>query len=383
MPRGRGRAASPLAAGLLLRDAAVLAAALGVRPVAVGAAEEHVVEVGADYQLGDGQTTAFRGRTPAELALAPGSYVIGVELPGYIPVSQSIAVEPGARPEVDFPLEKLAALRVEADVEGATVRLEDDAPEPAPFRRALRAGSYRVRVVAAGHREVSRQVASWRISFERTPRDRIVYMDGRPHPGPNAPHTWTGFSTGVWIGDILKITTTHLKEGYIRRNGVPASDERTFTEYLMRRDNGFQAATWEECLDFTVGRIRDIQGRYGKDAVAIYGGASLSTEKSYLMGKFARVALGTRHIDYNGRLCMVSAGTAYKLAFGVDRSTIPWSEIPKAEVLFVIGANVGECAPITTDYIWRCRDNGGRLIVMHSNRRRRHQCRPPRCPGAG
>lgn len=132
---------------------------------------------------------------------------------------------------------------------------------------------------------------------------------------------------------------------------------------VMRRDNGFQPATWDECLDFTVGRIRDIQGKYGKDAFAIYGGASLSTEKSYLMGKFARVALGTRHIDYNGRLCMVSAGTAYKLAFGVDRSTIPWSEIPKAEVLFVIGANIGECAPITTDYIWRCRDNGGRLIV--------------------
>ena len=50
------------------------------------------------------------------------------------------------------------------------------------------------------------------------------------------------------------------------------------------------------------------------------------------MGKFARVALGTRHIDYNGRLCMVSAGTAYKLAFGVDRSPIPWSDIAKAQV---------------------------------------------------
>jgi assimilatory nitrate reductase catalytic subunit len=132
---------------------------------------------------------------------------------------------------------------------------------------------------------------------------------------------------------------------------------------LMRRKNGFEAASWDESLDFTVRKIREIQERYGKDAIAVYGGASLSTEKSYLMGKFARVALGTRHIDYNGRLCMVSAGTAYKLAFGIDRSTIPWSEIPKAEVLFVIGANIGECAPITTDYIWRCRDNGGRLIV--------------------
>ena len=132
---------------------------------------------------------------------------------------------------------------------------------------------------------------------------------------------------------------------------------------LMRSDSGFRPSTWDEALTFTVRRVREIQEKYGKDAVAVYGGASLSTEKSYLLGKFARVALKTRHIDYNGRLCMVSAGTAYKLAFGVDRSTIPWSEIPKAEVLFVIGANVGECAPITTDYIWRCRDNGGKLIV--------------------
>jgi len=132
---------------------------------------------------------------------------------------------------------------------------------------------------------------------------------------------------------------------------------------LIRAEQGFRPASWDEALNLTVSRMREIQEKYGKDAFAIYGGASLSTEKSYLLGKFARVALGTRHIDYNGRLCMVSAGTAYKLAFGIDRSTIPWSEIPKAEVLFVIGANIGECAPITTDYIWRCRDNGGKLIV--------------------
>ena len=102
---------------------------------------------------------------------------------------------------------------------------------------------------------------------------------------------------------------------------------------LMRGEQGFRPASWDEALNFTVSRMREIQEKYGKDAFAIYGGASLSTEKSYLLGKFARVALGTRHIDYNGRLCMVSAGTAYKLAFGIDRSTIPWSEIPKAEVL--------------------------------------------------
>lgn len=132
---------------------------------------------------------------------------------------------------------------------------------------------------------------------------------------------------------------------------------------LLRTDTGFRKAQWDEALDYTVARLREIQDKYGKDAIGVYGGASLISEKSYLLGKFARVGLGTRHIDYNGRLCMVSAGTAYKLAFDVDRSPIPWSEIPKADVLFVIGANVGDCAPITTDYIWRCRDRGGKLIV--------------------
>src|SRR6478752_4838686 len=132
---------------------------------------------------------------------------------------------------------------------------------------------------------------------------------------------------------------------------------------LLRTENGFRTSTWAEALDVTARRLREIQERYGKDAVAIYGGASLTTEKSYLLGKFARVALGTRHIDYNGRLCMVSAGTAYKGALGVDRAPNPWNDIAEAEVLLVIGANIGECAPITTDYIWRARDNGAKLIV--------------------
>ncbi len=132
---------------------------------------------------------------------------------------------------------------------------------------------------------------------------------------------------------------------------------------LMRSENGFRKSDWNESLDFTARRLREIQAKYGKDSVAVFGGASLITEKAYLMGKFARVALGTRHIDYNGRLCMVSAGTAYKLAFNVDRSPIPWSDIADANCIFVVGANIGECAPITTDYIWRARDHGAKLIV--------------------
>lgn len=133
---------------------------------------------------------------------------------------------------------------------------------------------------------------------------------------------------------------------------------------LMRTESGFNPVSWDEALNFAVKRIQEIQNKYGKDSVAVFGGASLTTEKAYMVGKFARVALGTRHIDYNGRLCMVSAGTAYKLAYGVDRSPNPWEDIPKTNVLMIAGSNTAECSPITTDYIWRMRDNGGKLIVV-------------------
>jgi assimilatory nitrate reductase catalytic subunit len=133
---------------------------------------------------------------------------------------------------------------------------------------------------------------------------------------------------------------------------------------LIRESSGFRPAPWSEALAFTAKRICEIQQKHGRDAVAVYGGASLTTEKAYLLGKFARVGLGTRHIDYNGRLCMVSAGVAYKLAFGVDRAPNPWSDIPLADVLLIAGSNTAECSPITTDYVWRFKDNGGKLIVI-------------------
>jgi hypothetical protein len=64
--------------------------------------------------------------------------------------------------------------------------------------------------------------------------ERVIYMDGRPHPPEEAPHTWAGFSTGKWEGDMLTVTTTHLKEYIIRRDGVPISDLTTMTEHWIR-----------------------------------------------------------------------------------------------------------------------------------------------------
>jgi glyoxylase-like metal-dependent hydrolase (beta-lactamase superfamily II) len=62
-------------------------------------------------------------------------------------------------------------------------------------------------------------------------------MDGRPHPPAWAPHTWTGFSTGEWVGNTLKVTTTHLKDGYLRRGGPQTSDMYAMTEFITRHDD--------------------------------------------------------------------------------------------------------------------------------------------------
>src|SRR5262245_34298660 len=61
--------------------------------------------------------------------------------------------------------------------------------------------------------------------------ERVVYLDGRPHPSPDAPHTWAGFSTGRWEGDMLTVSVTHLKEYILRRDGPPRSDLATMTEH--------------------------------------------------------------------------------------------------------------------------------------------------------
>ncbi|MGE0445528.1 MAG: hypothetical protein AB7P99_09890 [Vicinamibacterales bacterium] len=71
-------------------------------------------------------------------------------------------------------------------------------------------------------------------TYEQT---RTIWMDGRAHPSSNSAHTWMGFSTGRWQGDALVVETTHIKQGWIRRNGVPMSDRATLREYFIRHGN--------------------------------------------------------------------------------------------------------------------------------------------------
>jgi hypothetical protein len=88
----------------------------------------------------------------------------------------------------------------------------------------------------------SRKVIAWHVEYLRS-IDRPIYLDGRPHPSANAPHTWSGFATGKYEGDVLTTQVTHLKESYIRRNGMARSEKATFVEHWVRHGDWLTITT--------------------------------------------------------------------------------------------------------------------------------------------
>ncbi len=123
-------------------------------------------------------------------------------------------------------------------------------------------------------------------------------------------------------------------------------------------------ASWDSAIGHVADRIRDLQAAYGPDSVAVFGGGGLTNEKAYLLGRFARVALGTSQIDYNGRFCMSSAAAAGNRAFGIDRGLpFPVTDLDDAEVVVLAGANVAETMPPLMGHL-----TGARLVVVDPRR---------------
>ncbi|MFZ5825156.1 MAG: molybdopterin oxidoreductase family protein [Bacillota bacterium] len=158
-----------------------------------------------------------------------------------------------------------------------------------------------------------------------------------------------------------------VNEGRLCPKGVLAYTQLDHPERLLkpriRRGGRLVEASWDEALEATVRGIRSVQEKHGKDGFAVYSGSSMTNEKCYLAGKFARIAIGTRHIDYNGRLCMSAAGTAYNKATGIDRPGASWTDILETDLLFVAGSNTPECHPTGITYLWKALDRGAKLIV--------------------
>ncbi|WP_367132124.1 molybdopterin oxidoreductase family protein [Saccharothrix sp. HUAS TT1] len=136
------------------------------------------------------------------------------------------------------------------------------------------------------------------------------------------------------------------------------------TTPLVRRDGELRPATWDEALDLVAAKLAELRRVHGPDSVGVFGGGGLTNEKSYLLGKFARVALGTSQIDYNGRFCMSSAAAAGLKAFGLDRGMpFPVTDLDHADAILLVGSNPAETMPPFVQHL-----KNAELIVIDPRR---------------
>ena len=135
------------------------------------------------------------------------------------------------------------------------------------------------------------------------------------------------------------------------------------------RTSPLRPATWEEALGQVVDGIRTAQRDHGLDAVGCFGGGGLTNEKAYAFGKFARVALRTAMIDYNGRFCMSSAATASNRAFGIDRGLpFPLADVADAGAILLVGWNPAATMPPAMQFFDAGRAEGAKHIVVDPRR---------------
>jgi assimilatory nitrate reductase catalytic subunit len=159
------------------------------------------------------------------------------------------------------------------------------------------------------------------------------------------------------------------KKGWTSAELLATTDRLTGPLLRDTRGEPLRRATWDEAIGRVATTFRRIQTQYGRDAVGIFGGGGLTNEKAYSLGKFARVVLRTKHIDYNGRFCMASAAVAGQRALGIDRGLpFPLTDIAGAKAIALVGANPAETMPPVMQFFEEQRDNGGHLVVIDPRR---------------
>lgn len=146
---------------------------------------------------------------------------------------------------------------------------------------------------------------------------------------------------------------------------TPALDKGRLQTPLLRHNGKHVPVSWRTAMNWFQRKIRTLQAQYGTDSVSVYGGGSLTNEESYLLGKFARVALQTRFIDYNGRFCMSAAASAGNQVFGIDRGmTNPLSDLLLTNCVILAGTNIADCQPTMMAYLRKAKANGASIIAI-------------------
>ena len=126
--------------------------------------------------------------------------------------------------------------------DASILSLPERMAQPHPAQYFMRGPGPNMRI-AKRTDPVTHQLVAYTLEGPFGRDDRIIWMDGRPHPSEYAEHVWEGFSTGKVEGNRLVVTTTHMKYGVIQRNGVASSPKATMTEHFIRHGNALTLVT--------------------------------------------------------------------------------------------------------------------------------------------
>ncbi len=153
------------------------------------------------------------------------------------------------------------------------------------------------------------------------------------------------------------------RKGWTSAEVLTAPDRLTAPQ-LRGADGVLREVSWDAALDHAATHLREQRERRGADAVAVFGGGGLTNEKAYALGKFTRVVLGSRLIDYNGRFCMSAAATASNRSLGLDRGLpFPLPDLAGADCVLLLGSNLAATMPPFVQHLEGVRSRGG-LVVM-------------------
>ena len=152
--------------------------------------------------------------------------------------------------------------------------------------------------------------------------DRTIWMDGRAHPPDYAEYTWDGFSTGRCERGMLVVTTTHMKYGYHRRNGVPSSVKSKMTEYFIRHGTDLTITQFTEdppYLEEPLVRTTDFQWNPNQNTGGPGTGFEIVEEiTSWPKGYVPSYDFGTKHPEFADTL-----GIPFEASRGLKEAMYP------------------------------------------------------------
>ncbi|MCL2447519.1 MAG: molybdopterin oxidoreductase family protein [Polyangiaceae bacterium] len=174
--------------------------------------------------------------------------------------------------------------------------------------------------------------------------------------------------------DVAADSAFPLNRGQMCTKGFTSAElldhpARLRTPRLRNASGVLVPASWDAALDVIAERLSDLRRAHGAAALGAFGSGALTNEKAYVLGKFVRVALGSPHVDYNGRYCMSSAAAGQNKAFGVDRGLpFPLADIGETDTLVLWGSNCAETMPPIAQWLEQQRARGGSLVVVDPRR---------------